>query len=223
VKRRAGRNRNSKANLTREKNGRPSRAAEPPPERSGVEARRLEIMGYDRDHLPDRRVPAVERDARLTTPLGLMYVRNLVTRTQFEAGEELCRRWETGLRPKRPHSCVHEKVPPGKPSDGPSARAEQLYWEAYDVLKALGAKVYHVTVNIVLWQHPPRLLDVMRRRTRDGWDADQRTIDALRQGLDALANAFGLRPSLDEDMPSGIVPAVTACLTRRTELARMKS
>lgn len=170
----------------REPNGRAIRntAAQAKPQPSGVELRRVTIT----------EASDAERDMRLSYPLGVIRARLLVTEVEHLAGLEFVRRWVASERPRFPPSCLGnvDRVSGGSEGEGPSARAEQQYGAARDVLRAAGSKSYHAVREIVCFEHFPRFLDTVRRRSLDGWEADERDLDALRRGLDALADEFGL-------------------------------
>ena len=171
---------------------------------SGVEMRRIQIM----------RVDGAERDMRLSTPLGVVRARLLITEAEYQAGLEFDRRWVLAERPRSPQSCIAtaDRIP-GAGSEGPSARAERDYREAREVLIEAGLRVYRQVVNIALYKHWPQFLDTERRRTPAAWRADQRDVDELRAGLDRLMRKFGLR--YRDDAASDVVDSVASFLLRR--------
>lgn len=207
-------------NALREPNGQlqrtPTRSQ--PIERSGVEARRIQVMGIDPAKYENKRHPA-ERDMRLSTPLGLIRARVLITEAEYLAGEEFHSRWESAQRPKHPQSCIHERLSRGVAEGGASARQENLYRDAHDCLKAVGTEAYRQVVNIVLYEHYPRFLDLKRRRTAEGWKADQRALDHLHAGLDALVREFKFHHGRD-DKCADIEASVASINLRELAVAR---
>lgn len=50
------------------------------------------------------------RDARLSTPLGLIRARKLITEAEYQAGCEFDRRWVAAVLPLNPLSCLSGPV-----------------------------------------------------------------------------------------------------------------
>lgn len=153
-------------------------------EPSGVQLRRVVIS----------EISGAERDMRLSYPLGVIRARMLVTEVEHLAGLEFVRRWVASERPKFPPSCLGnaDRVSGGGNDEGPSARAEHQYGAARDVLLETGSKTFRTVREIVCYEHWPRFLDTERRRSLDGWKADERDVAALRLGLQVLSKEFGL-------------------------------
>lgn len=135
----------------REANGRVARSDQVN-EPSGVELHRIKLMESN----------TASRDARLSTPLGLIRARTLIAENEYQAGLEFEKRWVAFVMPENPRSCLSRAVP-GE-TGGATERDERRYRQACDALATAGLRAYHHVVNVVGYKHWPRYLDTESRR-----------------------------------------------------------
>ena len=128
------------------------------------------------------------RDARLSTPLGLIRARRLIAEAEYQAGLEFEKCWIAFVMPENPRSCLLHTVPGA--AGGASEYDERRYRQACNALATAGLRAYHQVINVIGYKHWPRFLDTETRRTAAAWDADKRDLNALRDGLAALAAKF---------------------------------
>ncbi len=156
----------------------------------GIAMRRMAIL----------ELSGAERDMRAESPLGVIRARGLILDTEYQAGE----RWERqhrrmDERARTPPGCLGNLLPSGEgsiaiPTDAAeNAGEERDYLASRAALKAAGSRAFHITQNIVIHHHWPRLLDTERRRPEAAWTADARDLSSLRAGLEALARVMKLR------------------------------
>jgi hypothetical protein len=192
---------------SRQPNGQLRRPPSQDPELSGVALRRIAAL----------ELSGAERDQRASYPLGVIRARGLIREVEHNAGLEFERLYRRVEQHHSPPSCLGSMVPSGEGTisiaAAPSPQTKALYLRLREALKGAGTRSWSQTRNIVIHHEWPRFLDTKRRRPPAAWEADERDLGALINGLDVIARVLDLRAGT-HDASSGLQDSVASFQAR---------
>lgn len=162
-----------------------------------------------------------ERDMRAEYPLGVCRALGLIFESEHEAGLEYVRLHRRHELVRTPQTCIGNLQTSGEGTISlglidpeQEAKSAARYLRIRDAAKATGSRPWRALQNVVIHQHWPRFLDTERRRSTAAWLADERDLAALRQVMQVIARAMGLRAGV-EDMVSALPDNVASVALRR--------
>jgi hypothetical protein len=183
----------------REPNGRLQRHPPTPPKL--LEHRRIWVAGFRDPERPKHFVDPA--DARLSYPIGVLYLRGRLTKSDHDAAVEYANLFAAiwGKGSVRSHLQAFTGATSSAQMDDARRREKaSKLGEATRILYDLPThRPYRVLVNLAVYEHPMRFMDLTRARSASAWAADERDCEALQEATDALARHWGLdakRPAL---------------------------
>jgi len=173
------------------------------------QAKTVALIDRGHDYVIEKRAALIDGDGRdelAGYPLGILFARRLILRGDHKAGKRYAALsaavWGSGRNSpsylgKIVASVrnVDDPIPETDPLkiEASMHRARHQLDEAVAAVRALpSSRPFHVLENIVVYERPMRFMDSERRRSAEGWRADQADIDALQLALGTLAELWGM-------------------------------